>query len=90
MAYEDPNAPLNPDVAATNEGALPEKKAGSWEWLWHLILIAVIVKFFGVVGGLVAFGAYHVLKPKLGTWGAIAASGFIGVVVAMGFVAMIR
>ena len=30
------------------------------------------------------------LEPKLGTWGAVAASGVIGVLVAIGFLAMIR
>lgn len=30
------------------------------------------------------------LKPKLGTWGAVAASGVIGVVVAIGLMAVIR
>jgi hypothetical protein len=45
---------------------------------------------FGLVGGLVTFGCYYWLKPKLGTWGAVAASGVIGVVVAIGLMAMIR
>jgi hypothetical protein len=35
------------------------------------------VKLFGLVGGLVALGSYYWLKPKLGTWGAVAASGVI-------------
>jgi cell division protein FtsW (lipid II flippase) len=49
----------------------------------------IIVKLFGLVGGLVTFGCYYWLKPKLGNWGAVAASGVIGTVVAIGLMAMI-
>jgi hypothetical protein len=71
--------------------ATPEKKSGSWDWLWPSIVAVIIVKLFGLVGGLVTFGCYYWLKPKLGTWGAVAVSGVIGVVVAIGLVlAMIR
>ena len=87
MAYEDPNAPLQPQ---TPEPATPEKKSGSWDWLWPSIVAVIIVKLFGLVGGLVTFGCYYWLKPKLGTWGAVAASGVIGVVVAIGLMTMIR
>jgi hypothetical protein len=45
---------------------------------------------FGLVGGLVTYGCYYWLKPKLGTWGAVAAACAIGVVVAIGLMAMIR
>jgi hypothetical protein len=40
--------------------------------------------------GLVTLGCYYWLKPKLGTWGAVAASGVIGTVAAIGLLAMIR
>ena len=50
----------------------------------------VLVKLFGLVGGLVTFGCYYWLKPKFGTFGAVAVSGVIGVVVAIGLMAMIR
>ncbi len=97
MAYEDPNAPSQPQTsdpvapaAATATAATPEKKSGSWDWLLPSIVAVIIVKVFGLVGGLVTFGCYYWLKPKLGTWGAVAASGVIGVVVAIGLLAMIR
>ena len=90
MAYEDPNAPSQPPIPATAPAATPEKKSGSWDWLWPSIVAVIIVKLFGLVGGLLTFGCYYWLKPKLGTWGAVAASGVIGVVVAIGLLAMIR
>jgi hypothetical protein len=95
LAYEDPNAPLQPQapVAATTAAeptASSEKKSGSWDWIWPSIVAVVIVKVFGLVGGLVTLGCYYWLKPKLGTWGAVAASGGIGVVAAIGLLAMIR
>ena len=92
MAYEDPNAPSQPltPAPATTTAATPEKKSGSWDWLWPTIGAVIIVKLFGIVGGLVTFGCYYWLKPKLGTWGAVAASGVIGTIVAIGLLAMIR
>jgi hypothetical protein len=92
MAYEDPNAPSPSQTSApaTAPATTPEKKSGSWDWLWPSILAVIIVKVFGLVGGLVTFGCYYWLKPKLGTWGAVAASGVIGVVVAIGLMAVIR
>lgn len=71
MAYEDPNAPSQPQTPApaTTPVAAPEKKSGSWDWLWPSIVAVIIVKLFGLVGGLVTFGCYYWLKPKLGTWG---------------------
>jgi len=53
-------------------------------------MAVIIVKLFGLVGGLVTFGCYYWLKPKLGTWGAVAVSSVIGGVVAIGLLAMIR
>lgn len=85
MSYEDPNAPTTQTPSAA-----PAKKSGSWDWLWPTIVAAIIVKLFGLVGGLVSLGCYYWLKPKLGMWGGVAASGIIGVVVAIGFLAMIR
>jgi hypothetical protein len=92
MAYEDPNAPSQPQPSAPAIApvAAVEEKSGSWDWLWPSIVAVIIVKLFGLVGGLVTFGCYYGLKPKLGTWGAVAASGAIGVVVAIGLLAMIR
>ena len=92
MAYEDPNTPSSmplPGPAAARVAA-PEKKDSSWGWLWPSILALIIVKLFGLVGGLVTFGCYYWLKPKLGNWGAVAASGVIGTVVAIGLIAIIR
>jgi hypothetical protein len=97
MAYEDPNAPSPspapasaPTTASTVSTTATEKKPGSWDWIWPSILAVIIVKLFGLVGGLVTFGSYYILKPKIGTWGAVAASGVIGTVVAVGLLAMIR
>lgn len=97
MAYEDPNAPSPspvPASAPTTASAVPtatsEKKSGTWDWIWPSILAVIIVKLFGLVGGLVTLGSYYMLKPKIGTWGAVAASGVIGAVVAVGLLAMIR
>lgn len=94
MAYEDPNAPSQspaPTSAPTTVSTTTtEKKSGSWDWIWPSILAVIIVKLFGLVGGLVTFGSYYMLKPKIGTWGAVAASGVIGTVVAVGLLAMIR
>lgn len=95
MSYEDPNAPSQhqtpvPAAPTAAPATTPEKKSGSWDWLWSSIVAVIIVKVFGLVGGLVTFGCYYWLKPKLGTWGAVAASSVIGVVVAIGLMAMIR
>jgi len=94
MAYEDPNAPSPASAPATASASVPasasEKKSGSWDWIWPSILAVIIVKLFGLVGGLVTLGSYYMLKPKIGTWGAVAASGVIGAVVAVGLLAMIR
>lgn len=80
MSNEEPNTPV---VDAP-------KKFSSWDWIWPSIMAAIIFKLFGLVGGLVTLGAYYWLKPKFGTWGAVAASGVLGAVVAMSFLAMLR
>ncbi len=95
MAYEDPNAPLQPKAPAPAAptlapAATPEKKSNSWDWLWPSVVAVIIVNVFGLVGGLVAFGCYYWLRPKLGTWGAVATSSVFGVVVAIVFLATIR
>ncbi len=90
MAYEDPTVPSSTSAPTAAQASMPEKKSGSWDWLWPSIVAVIIVKLFGLVGGLVTFGCYYWLKPKLGTWGAVAASGVIGVVVALALMAMIR
>ena len=77
-----------PPIAAP--AVTPAKKSGSWDWLWPSIVALIIVKLFGLVGGLVTLGCYYWLKPKLGTWGAVAASGVIGAVAAIGLLAIIR
>ena len=84
MANENPSA-RSPASATT-----PAPKSSAWDWVWPTLLAIVIVKLFGVVGGLVAFGSYYWLKPKLGTGGAVAAAWVLGVVVALGFLALIR
>lgn len=93
MSYEDPNAPM--PVSATTSTPEPaaitsEKKSGSSDWIWPTIMGVIIIKLFGVAGGFVTIGSYYLLKPKFGTWGAVAASGVIGAVVAIGLLAMIR
>ena len=66
------------------------KKSSSWDWIWPSIVAVIIVKLFGLVGGLVTIGVYYWLKPKLGTWGAVAASGVLGVAAAVGLSVMMR
>ena len=69
---------------------IESKKSSSWDWLWPSIAAVIIVKLFGLVGGLVTFGMYFWLNPKLGTWGAVAAAGIVGVVAALALGAMLR
>lgn len=92
MAYEDPNAPkqIPTPAPASAPASAPEKKSGTFDWLWPSIMGVIIFKIFGIVGGLISLGGYYLLKPKIGTWGAVAASGVLGVVVAIGLSAMIR
>lgn len=66
------------------------KKSTSWDWLLPTIAAVVIVKLFGLVGGLVTFGVYYWLKPKLGIWGAVAVAGTVGIVTAIALAAMLR
>lgn len=78
-----------------NRGEVAEDKiqygsSSSWDWVWPSIVALIIMKLFGVVGGLVTFGSYFWLKPKTGTWGAVAISGVLGLIVAVGLLAMLR
>lgn len=66
------------------------KASNSWDWIWPSIVAVIIVKLFGLVGGLVTVGAYYWLKPKLGTWGVVAASGVLGAFAAVGLLTMLR
>lgn len=66
-----------------------KSKSSSWDWIWPSIVGIVIVKLFGLAGGLVTIGTYYWLKPKMGTWGAVAISGVLGVVAAIGLSAML-
>ena len=59
------------------------KKSSRLDWIWPSIVGVIIVKLFGLAGGLVTIGAYCWLKPKLGTWGATTASGVLGVLVSV-------
>ena len=70
--------------------AIEPKKSSSWDWLWPSIAAVVIVRLFGLVGGLVTFGMFYWLKPKLGTWGAVALAGIIGVAAAFTLGATLR
>lgn len=67
----------------------PIKKSSSWDWIWPSIVGVIIVKLFGLVGGLVTIGTYYWLKQKAGTWVAVAISGVLGVVSAVGLSAML-
>ena len=80
MSNEESSAPA----------AIEPKKSSSWDWLWPSIAGVIIVKLFGLVGCLVTFGMYYWLKPKLGTWGAVAVAGIVGVVAALALGAMLR
>ncbi|CAM5788082.1 hypothetical protein [Rhizobacter fulvus] len=72
------------------QAAIAETKSSSWGWLLPSVATLVIVKLFGLVGGLVTFGMYYVLKPKIGAWGGAAVAAVLGVVAALSFVAMMR
>lgn len=75
---------------SSTPSALEPKKSSSWDWLWPAISAAIIVKLFGVVGGLVTIGVYYWLQPKLGIWGAVAVAGVAGVIAALALGAMLR
>lgn len=66
-----------------------KRKSSSWDWIWPSIVGVIIVKLFGLAGGLVTIGAYYWLKPKVGNWGAVTISGVLGVVAAVGLSAML-
>jgi hypothetical protein len=80
MSNEQPGNPVT----------IESKKTRSWDWLWPTIVAAVIIKTFGLVGGLASILSYYGLKSKLGHWGAVAASGVLGIAVALGLAAIIR
>jgi len=66
------------------EGQSVEVKAGnasSWDWILPAVVAALLGKFLGLLGGLIAFGGYYWLKPKIGALGAVAASVGLGFVV---------
>ncbi|NGP53580.1 hypothetical protein [Thioalkalivibrio sp. XN8] len=87
MAYQDSNAP---PVEAQTQAPGEESTTSSWAWIWPTLLVVIIVRLFGVVGGLVALGCYYALQPKLGTFGAVVISGVAGMGAAIGILAMIR
>ena len=76
----------NKNVPAPNA----PKKSSSWGWIWPTIIAAIIYKLIGILGGVVAFGTYYWLKPKFGTWRAVAASAVLGVVVGVGLGILVR
>jgi len=78
------------DNDSQSQSADESKKGKSWDWLWPTIAAVIIVRLFGLVGGLVTLGAYYWLKPKIGTWGAVSVGGVVGVVSAIAFGAMLR
>lgn len=67
-----------------------KQKSGSFDWLLPTIAAVVIVKLFGIAGGLVSFGCYYWLAPKLGKWGAVAIAAVAGAVAAVALMALIR
>lgn len=68
----------------------PTTKSSFWDLIWPTIAGAITAKLFGIVGALVIFGAYFWLKPKLGVWGAVAASSVAGVAFAVGLAVMLE
>lgn len=66
------------------------KKSSSWDWLLPSIAAVVIVKLFGVLGGLIAVGVYYLLMPKLETCGAVTVAGVTGVIAASVLGAVLR
>ena len=74
----------------TSQSATPSARSGRWDWLWPSIAAVVIMKIFGVAGGLVTFGVFYWMKPKVGTWGAVAIAAVAGIVSAIVLMAAIR
>lgn len=73
---------------ADTAAAMPEKPASSWDWVLPAIVGFVLVKLSGLLGILICFAAYYFLKPKIGKWGAVAASAGIVVVAGLGLAAL--
>lgn len=86
-----PLVAITPSRASDQSGTKatgPEKPNSSWDWLLPTIVGFVLVKLSGLLGVLICFGAYYFLKPKIGTWGAIAASAGIVVITGMAITAL--
>ena len=81
---------MSNEESTTSVDATTKKDNGSWDWLWLGIASFIIVKLFGLVGGLVTFGAYFWLKPRIGVWGAVAAAVALGVISAISLAAALR
>lgn len=81
-----------PEASNSNQvpGSESTQKSAVLDWVLPAIAAAIVVKVFGLVGGLVTFGTYYWLKPKVGVWAAMGASGVLGAVAAFGVAAMIR
>lgn len=65
-------------------------KPSKFDWLWPSIAAVLIMKFFGIAGGLVVYGSYFWLRPRIGNWGAVAVSSAAGLITAMVLMAIIR
>jgi len=57
------------------------KKSWSWGWIWQVIAISLIMKFFGPAGGVIAVFLYFWQEPKLGKWPAIGLAAMAGILV---------
>jgi len=55
-----------------------------------VLLGAGMVKLFGALGGIVAVAAYFMLRPKIGTIGAVVVALVLAVASSVGIVMMLR
>jgi hypothetical protein len=65
-------------------------KETSGGWIWPSITSYFIFRYVGIVGGIVVLVSYYLIKPKLGTWGAVAVSTILAIVAVMLATTLIR
>ena len=70
----------------------PDKKESFWTWAWffQIIIISIIMKFFGPIGGITAFLVYFWQKPKIGKWPAMGIAAVAGILVPLVFLGLMK
>jgi hypothetical protein len=85
------NEMTGPTAPKSESQPTPPKPSGSFVNLYGPVIMAVLImKLFGVAGGLVTFGVYYGLKPKTGSAIAAAVATVVGVGTALVLVVMLR